>query len=137
MFNSKDQLKYLANPKYSSKYQAKSISPKTLKDLYYEMLKIRKVELKIADLVHRKKVNTPVHLSVGQEAIPAGISKNLNSNDQIFGNHRSHGHFLSYSNLAEELLLELLGRDDGICKGIAGSQHIHYRNFFSNGAVRI
>ena len=63
MFNSKDQLKYLANPKYSSKYQAKSISPKTLKDLYYEMLKIRKVELKIADLVHRKKVNTPVHLS--------------------------------------------------------------------------
>lgn len=137
MFNSKDQLKYLANPKYSSKYQAKSISPKTLKDLYYEMLKIRKVELKIADLVHRKKVNTPVHLSVGQEAIPAGISKNLNSNDQIFGNHRSHGHIISRNTNLKKFFAECFGKKTGLSKGFGGSMHLIDKSIGFQGSVPI
>ena len=37
----------------------------------------------------------PIHLSVGQEAIPVGISNNLNRNDKVLSAHRSHFHYLA------------------------------------------
>ena len=95
-----------------------------------------KVELKIADLVHRKKVNTPVHLSVGQEAIPAGISKNLNSNDQIFGNHRSHGHIISRNTDLKNFLQSVLEKT-GLSKGFGGSMHLIDKSIGFQGSVPI
>jgi 2-oxoisovalerate dehydrogenase E1 component len=53
--------------------------------------------------------------------------------DAIFSNHRNHGHFLTYSGNCLGLLAEIMGREDGVCKGLGGSQHILYRGFHSNG----
>jgi len=53
--------------------------------------------------------------------------------DCVFSNHRGHGHFLSYCGEVFALLAEILGRPDGVCGGRGGSQHLHLRNFYSNG----
>ena len=59
------------------------------------MILIRNAEYKIAKGRELGLVGGPVHLGVGQEAIPVGISKYLNNQDKIFGAHRSHSHILS------------------------------------------
>ena len=55
--------------------------------------------------------------------------------DIIWSNHRCHGHFISYSGMIIELMAEILGKKEGICSGRGGSQHIHYKNFYSNGLL--
>jgi pyruvate dehydrogenase E1 component alpha subunit/2-oxoisovalerate dehydrogenase E1 component len=53
--------------------------------------------------------------------------------DCMFSNHRGHGHFLAYCGEVFPLLAEIFGRPDGVCGGRGGSQHLHWRNFYSNG----
>jgi TPP-dependent pyruvate/acetoin dehydrogenase alpha subunit len=51
----------------------------------------------------------------------------------VFSNHRCHGHFLAYGGDPRALFAELMGRATGVCGGRGGSQHLHWRNFYSNG----
>jgi TPP-dependent pyruvate/acetoin dehydrogenase alpha subunit len=51
----------------------------------------------------------------------------------VFSNHRGHGHFLAYCGEVEHLYLEVMGKRGGLCGGRGGSQHLQYRNFYSNG----
>jgi TPP-dependent pyruvate/acetoin dehydrogenase alpha subunit len=51
----------------------------------------------------------------------------------IFSNHRCHGHFLAYCGDAYRLAAELMGKATGLVGGRGGSQHIQWRNFYSNG----
>ena len=53
----------------------------------------------------------------------------------MFSNHRCHGHFLAYGGDMRGLFAELMGKSTGICGGRGGSQHIHWRRFFSNGVL--
>jgi TPP-dependent pyruvate/acetoin dehydrogenase alpha subunit len=73
------------------------------------------------------------HTYLGQEANAAGVLANICENDIIFSNHRSHGHFLAYGGDPRKLFAELMGRATGVCGGRGGSQHLHWRNFYSNG----
>ena len=52
------------------------------KELFFKMLRIRSVELMIADLYSEEEMRCPVHLSIGQEATAVGICKNLKKTDQ-------------------------------------------------------
>ena len=77
------------------------------------------------------------HTYLGQEADAVGVLANLQENDVVFSNHRCHGHFLAYrhpegSDL-RALFAELMGRATGICGGRGGSQHLQWKNFYSNG----
>ena len=54
-------------------------------------------------------------------------------NDAVFSNHRNHGHFLTYSGHFTGLIAEIMGRADGVCGGIGGSQHLAFKGFHSNG----
>ena len=65
------------------------------KKLYFDILRIRMVEEEIARKYQFQKMRCPVHLSVGQEAVPVGISGNLVRNDKIVTAHRSHAHYLA------------------------------------------
>ena len=58
---------------------------------------------------------------------------NIQENDIVFSNHRCHGHYLAYGGDAHALFAELMGRATGVCGGRGGSQHLHWRNFYSNG----
>ena len=60
-------------------------------------------------------------------------SSHLQDGDIVFSNHRCHGHFLAYGGDPRALFAELMGAASGVCGGRGGSQHLHWRNFYSNG----
>ena len=89
-----------------------------------KMILIRNAEYKIAKGREFGLVGGPVHLGVGQEAIPAGISQYLNSQDKVFGAHRSHSHILSLGINLKSFFSEILAKSSGISKGMGGSMHL-------------
>jgi pyruvate dehydrogenase E1 component alpha subunit len=88
------------------------------------MILIRKAELLLAEKASQGDFKTPIHLGVGQEAIAVGISENLRKTDFIFGNHRSHAHYLAVGGSLFELFAEILGKKTGCSGGKGGSMHI-------------
>jgi len=100
------------------------ISREVLQELYRMMLKIQKVELKIAELYHEDEMKTPVHLCLGQEAIAVGICAHLNENDYVFSNHRGHGHYIAKGGDMKAMIAELYNRETGCSQGRGGSMHL-------------
>ena len=96
----------------------------TLKRLYHEMLRIRLVEERIAKLYPEQEMRCPVHLSIGQEAVAAGVCANLNRDDYVLSNHRSHAHYLAKGGDLKAMLAELYGRVTGCSQGKGGSMHL-------------
>jgi TPP-dependent pyruvate/acetoin dehydrogenase alpha subunit len=101
--------------------------------LYRSMYLIRKFEETVLDNFSRGIFYGTTHTYLGQEANAAGVLANICENDIVFSNHRSHGHFLAYGGDPRKLFAELMGRATGVCGGRGGSQHLHWRNFYSNG----
>lgn len=95
-----------------------------LKEMYVTMVKIRKFEERVGELVDQGKIETPCHLYTGQEAIATGVCSSLNKEDFIFGNHRSHGHYIAKGGDLKKLMAEIHTRVTGCCKGKGGSMHI-------------
>ena len=94
------------------------------KKLYYEMLRVRMVEEKIAQLYHEQEIRCPVHLSIGQEAVAVGVCQNLNRDDKIVTAHRSHAHYLAKGGSLKKMIAELYGKKSGCAKGLGGSMHL-------------
>jgi pyruvate dehydrogenase E1 component alpha subunit len=65
-----------------------------------------------------------IHLSIGQEAVAAGVMMHLDNNDYLLSTHRGHGHTLAKGASPLSMMQELLGRRDGSCGGKGGSMHI-------------
>lgn len=91
---------------------------------YLKMFLIREAELRIGSEFRKKTFQTPIHLAIGQEAISVGVSNCLLSTDAVFGNHRSHGHYLALGGSLKKLFSEILGKADGCSGGKGGSMHI-------------
>src|SRR3990170_8743466 len=109
----------------SSKTTSK-ISPATLKSLYTAMLRIRRFEEKVAELLlcSTPEIICPVHLYIGQEAVATGVCANLRKDDFVFSTHRSHGHYLAKGGDMQALMAELYGKATGCSKGRGGSMHL-------------
>lgn len=95
-----------------------------LKRLYRTMLRIRRVEEKISELYPEQEMRCPVHLCVGQEAVPAGVCANLSERDLILSGHRSHGHYLAKGGNLNAMLAEIYGKASGCSQGKGGSMHL-------------
>ena len=95
-----------------------------LLSLYYSMLRIRKVQLRIESLYQLDEMKTPVHLCIGQEAIPVGVCAHLTQDDYISSNHRGHGHYLAKGGNLKAMIAELHCRNTGCSKGYGGSMHL-------------
>jgi TPP-dependent pyruvate/acetoin dehydrogenase alpha subunit len=103
---------------------------------FEEMALIRAVEQGLLDMFSQGHLRGTVHTCLGQEAIASGVVGALNKNiDAVCSNHRGHGHYLAYCGDVEGLIAEIMGRPDGVCGGIGGSQHLHRGNFYSNGIL--
>ena len=102
-------------------------------DLYRSMLRIRHFEETVLAEFARGVFAGTTHTSIGQEANAVGVIRSLQAQDVIVTNHRCHGHFLAYGGDMRALFAELMGRQTGVCGGRGGSQHIHWRNLYSNG----
>lgn len=102
-------------------------------DLYRAMYRIRRFEETVLEEFKRGVFSGTTHTSLGQEANAVGVISSLHRDDIIVTNHRCHGHFLAYGGDMHALFAELMGRATGVCGGRGGSQHIHWRNLYSNG----
>ena len=103
--------------------------------LYRSMLQIRRFEETVLDNFPKGVFYGTTHTYLGQEANAAGVLKQIESGDVVVSNHRCHGHFLAYGGDPRALFAELMGKTSGVCGGRGGSQHLHWRNFYSNGVL--
>ena len=92
--------------------------------LYREMLRIRLVEERIAEIYAEQQMRCPVHLCIGQEAVAVGVCSALTPRDYVFGGHRSHGHYLAKGGNLKAMIAELYGRAPGCASGKGGSMHL-------------
>jgi pyruvate dehydrogenase E1 component alpha subunit len=88
------------------------------------MVRIRAFEDALAELFKRGELVGAVHLSTGQEAVAAGAAAHLRPGDQMTVTHRGHGHMIARGLDPARMLAEILGREDGYCKGKGGSMHV-------------
>ena len=108
----------------------------SLEEFYAMLLAIRAFEQSLLEMFTQGFLVGTTHTCMGQEATAVGVVSAIDpTRDIIFSNHRGHGHFLAYSGQIEQLYLELMGKPGGICGGRGGSQHLHYKNFYSNGVL--
>ena len=99
-------------------------SSKIYAKLFRMSLLIRKFEEKIIELYPSDKIQSPVHLSIGQEAVAAGICSCLSKDDLLFGTYRSHAYYIAKGGKLTEMMAELYGKSTGSSKGKAGSMHL-------------
>lgn len=93
-------------------------------EAFFQMLRIRRVEEAIARHYPESQMRTPVHLCIGQEATPVGVSQCLRADDKVLSGHRSHGQYLAKGGSLPRMLAELYGKASGCSRGIGGSQHL-------------
>jgi TPP-dependent pyruvate/acetoin dehydrogenase alpha subunit len=93
-------------------------------ELYKKVYLIRKVEEKICEHYHEDEMKTPVHLSIGEEAISAGVCTALGPENQVLGSYRSHGIYLVKTGDTDKFFAELYGKETGLAKGKVGSMHL-------------
>lgn len=92
--------------------------------LYKSMLRIRLCEESLVNPIISGKIKTPVHLYSGEEAIASGLCSVLTKEDYIFGNHRSHGHYLAKGGDLGKMIAEIYGKEAGCSRGRGGSMHL-------------
>jgi acetoin:2,6-dichlorophenolindophenol oxidoreductase subunit alpha len=98
---------------------------------------IRAAEEQIAEWVEQRRAHCPCHLGIGQEAVATGVAAALRASDRLFGNHRSHGHYLAARGELYALLAEVLGRAHGCSRGMGGSMHLQSLEHGFFGSVPI
>lgn len=92
--------------------------------LFREALLIRMVEEKVIELYPSDKIQSPVHLSIGQEAVAVGVCHHLRGDDMVFGNYRGHAFYLAKGGGLKQMMAELYGKVTGCGRGKAGSMHL-------------
>lgn len=92
--------------------------------LFYEMLRIRRIEEAIAARYPEQEMRCPVHLSIGQEAVAVGVCQNLLARDYVVSGHRAHAHYLAKGGSLKRMMAEIYGKKDGCCHGHGGSMHL-------------
>jgi pyruvate dehydrogenase E1 component alpha subunit len=93
--------------------------------LYRTMLLIREFELKARELFRSGKMPGFIHLYVGEEAVAAGATAAIRTDDYVTSTHRGHGHALAKGISSRELMAELMGKVGGCCGGRGGTMHIY------------
>jgi pyruvate dehydrogenase E1 component alpha subunit len=88
------------------------------------MWRIRAFEERVGQLKRADEVHGLIHLSVGQEGVAAGVCIQLRADDAIYSGHRAHGHAIAAGAPLDRAMAELMGRADGLCKGLGGSMHL-------------
>ena len=92
--------------------------------MYKQMVKIRAFEDNANKLYLSAKMPGLTHMYSGQEAVAVGICEALEKTDYITSTHRGHGHCVAKGADFKRMFCELLGKEEGYCRGKGGSMHI-------------
>jgi len=108
-----------------------------LNRLYESVLRIRRVEETIARLYPSDKIKSPVHLSIGQEAVAVGVIDALRADDVVAGTYRGHAAYIAKGGSLPAMFAELYGKATGCAAGKGGSMHLigMDRHILGNSAV--
>ncbi|MFA6129469.1 MAG: thiamine pyrophosphate-dependent dehydrogenase E1 component subunit alpha [Candidatus Omnitrophota bacterium] len=93
-------------------------------ELYRKMYLIRSCEENIRKVYCEDEMKTPMHMSMGAEAINAGVCQALNKDDQVFGTYRSHALYLAKTGNIYNFFAEMYGKNTALLKGKGGSMHL-------------
>ncbi len=97
---------------------------RALEELLLRMWQIRAFELRAMELFEENLIRGSVHPYVGMEAIAVGACAALGPDDFITSTHRGHGHCIAKGLDLKLMMAEIIGREDGYCRGRGGSMHI-------------
>ena len=113
------------------------MEPSELIRLYHEMVLVRRVEERAAELYQQGKIGGFLHLYIGQEAVGSGLVSARQSQDRVITAYRDHGIAISCGISARSVMAELLGKAAGCSKGMGGSMHLAdvSRNFWGGHAI--
>jgi TPP-dependent pyruvate/acetoin dehydrogenase alpha subunit len=92
--------------------------------LFAQMYRIRAVEEEIALRYPQGEMRCPVHLSIGQEVIPAVFADCICATDFAVSTHRGHAHYLAKGGNLNAMIAEIYGKATGCAKGKGGSMHL-------------
>ncbi|MDC7704598.1 pyruvate dehydrogenase (acetyl-transferring) E1 component subunit alpha [Vogesella indigofera] len=105
--------------------------------LYQEMQRIRRFEARCVALYQAQQIRGFLHLYDGQEAVAVGVSSALEAGDAVLATYREHGHALAKGVPMDALMAEMLGKEQGCCRGRGGSMHLfdQSRRFYGGNAI--
>jgi TPP-dependent pyruvate/acetoin dehydrogenase alpha subunit len=92
--------------------------------IYRSLYRIRRIEEEVVRVYPTDKVKSPIHLSIGQEAVSVGVCETLRSDDIVFGTYRNHAVYLAKGGDVKKMIAELYGKATGCAKGKGGSMHL-------------
>ena len=92
--------------------------------LYKKLYLLRRCELAIQKYYHENDMKTPMHMSMGSEAIAVGVCHALSDEDYVLGTYRSHALYLAKTQNVTAFFAELYGKKTGCSKGKSGSMHL-------------
>ncbi len=106
-------------------------------NLYQEMVVIRRLEERAAELYQAGKIGGFLHLYIGQEAVSTGLIAARKPQDRVITAYRDHGVAINVGISADAVMAELLGKATGTSKGKGGSMHLAdvEKNFFGGHAI--
>ncbi len=93
-------------------------------DLYKKLYLARRAEKKIREHYMEDEMKTPMHMSMGEEAIAVGVCHALKAEDQVFATYRSHAIYLAKTQKIDDFFAEMYGKDTALLKGKGGSMHM-------------
>lgn len=106
-----------------------------LKQMYYDMVAVRRMEMAADRLYKEKKIRGFCHLSTGQEAVAVGIEHAIAKTDHLITAYRCHGFALMRGGTVRSIIGELLGRREGIAHGKGGSMHMFATGFYGGNGI--
>jgi len=106
-------------------------------EIHKKIFLIRETEEKIASEYGNQKMRCPVHLSIGQEVVPAVLSGFLNNHDLVVSTHRGHAHYIAKNGNLKKVIAEIYGKITGCSKGNGGSMHLIDKSvgFYGTSAI--
>jgi pyruvate dehydrogenase E1 component alpha subunit len=106
-------------------------------DLYHQMVVIRRLEERAAELYQQGKIGGFLHLYIGQEAVSTGLISMRRPEDRVITAYRDHGVAINCGLSAKSILAELLGKATGVSRGKGGSMHLAdvNKNFWGGHAI--
>ena len=93
-------------------------------ELYRKLYLARRAEEKIRQHYMEDEMKTPMHMSMGEEAIAVGVCQALKAGDHVFCTYRSHAIFLAKTQKTDDFFAEMYGKDTALLKGKGGSMHM-------------
>jgi len=117
--------------------QPPSVPHEHARHLLHQMLRIRRLEERAAELYTEEKIRGFLHLYIGEEAVAVGVMEATRPEDAIVATYREHGHALVRGMSAESIMAEMYGKQEGCSRGRGGSMHLFDRDlrFYGGNAI--